>query len=145
MRPILLATLVIATLGQVHAQALLQTPSVQSPERRDVLDAARTKVQSQLGKPVRFKVEQLRLADSWAYLHATMQDAQGQAVSYTGTRYEEADRHGLKSAKYDALLRRVHGRWTVKVDSIGATDVPWTSWSRDHGAPSTLFGDNSSP
>lgn len=142
MRPILFAILLtVATPVGVHAQ----TSSVASPDRQGILDAAHAKVQSQLGKPVRFKVETLRLADNWAFLHATMQDAHGQPVSYAGTRYEDADRHGMKSAKYDALLQRVHGQWTVSVDSIGATDVPWTSWSQEYGAPPAIFGDTSQP
>lgn len=140
MRSTLPICLLIAVwLGDVQAQDRTQTPATPSAERRDVLDAARAQVQAQLGKPVRFEVKQLRRVDDWALLHAAMQDEHGQTISYAGTRYEAADRRGQKSASYDALLQRQHGRWTVRVDSIGATDVPWTNWSHGYGAPPALF------
>ncbi len=127
-------------LGFAHAPTNASSSLADQRERRAVLDAARAHAQAQLReRPVRFLVKQWRRSGDWIFLHAAMQDPQGQPISYADTRYEAADRRGQKSADYDALLQRRPGRWYVRVDSIGATDVPWTNWGRDYGAPPELF------
>jgi hypothetical protein len=142
MRPILLAALLAtATMSAVCAQTAPPASATESSERQSVLDAARIQVQAQLGKPVRLEVQRLRLIDNWAFMHAKMKDPRGQPISYAGTRYEDASQRGQKSTSYDVLLQRKQGQWTVQVDSIGATDVPWTDWSSRYGAPSGLFDD----
>lgn len=145
LHPLVFAGLLFVTGGSaLHAQQQADSPAIGTSARKELLDAARTSVQTQLHKSVRFAVKQLRQADGWAFLHAALLDADNRPLSYAGTAYAAADRHGLKSGSYDALLRLEHGHWTVRVDRIGATDVPWTNWGRDYGAPATLFADDAS-
>jgi hypothetical protein len=142
MRPFLIAGLMMAVaFGGARAQDLTNGTAASSPAHRSVLNAARAKAQQQLGKRVRFDIKQFQVIGEWAFLHAGMLDPNGQPISYAGTRFEDADRHGQKSSNYDALLKHESGRWTVRVDSVGATDVPWTGWSHDYGAPAKLFDD----
>lgn len=142
MRPILLAAiLATAEISNVWAHGAPHAFAIESSERQSVLDAAGSRVQAQLGKPVRFEVERLQLLDNWAFMHAKMKDLGGQPISYAGTRYEDAARRGQKSSSYDVLLQRKQGHWTVQADSMGATDVPWTDWSSRYGAPPELFDD----
>lgn len=139
-RALLFAGLLFVTCGSaLHAQQRADSPAIDTSERRELLDAARVSVQTQLHKPVRFAVKQLRQVDGWAFLHASLLDAHDRPISYADTPYAAADRQGQKSGSYDALLRLEHGRWTVRIDRIGATDVPWTNWSRDYAAPAALF------
>ena len=140
MRPFLMTGLMIAmSCSGVRAQDVAKDSAATAPAHRDVLDAARAKAQQQLGKPVRFDLKQFQLSGDWAFVHAGMLDTNGQPISYAGTRFAEADSHGQKSSNYDALLHHAKGRWSVRVDSVGATDVPWTNWSHDYGAPAKLF------
>jgi hypothetical protein len=142
MRPFLIAGLMMAVaFGGVRAQDITNGTAATSPAHRSVLNAARAKAQQQLGKRVRFDIKQFQVIGDWAFLHAGMLDPNGQPISYAGTRFEDADRRGQKSSNYDALLKHEGGRWTVRVDSVGATDVPWTGWSHDYGAPAKLFDD----
>ncbi|MBE1160898.1 hypothetical protein [Dyella acidiphila] len=144
MRPILLAILLVpAVTGEVCAQTAPPASAVASSERLGVLEVAGNSAQTQLGKPVHFEVQRLRVLGDWAFLHARMQGPNGQPISYAGTRYEDASRHGQKSANYDALLQRKQGQWSVQAEAIGATDVPWTDWSHRYGAPSSLFDEGS--
>lgn len=136
----LMAGLMSAVPGRVlHAQDIANGTIATSPAHRSVLNAARAKAQEQLGKRVRFDIRQFQVIGDWAFLHAGMLDPNGQPISYAGTRYADADQHGQKSSNYDALLQHTNGHWTVRVDSVGATDVPWTGWSHDYGAPAKLF------
>lgn len=113
--------------------------AVTGEARRAILDAARAPVHDTLRKPVRFKVEQLNVQGDWAFLYADMQDDQGRPIDFAGTSLAEAASHGALSKSYAVLLKRTDGRWIVVVKSIGPTDVVWADWSRQHGAPQTLF------
>jgi len=137
--------LLFVTIGSaLHAQQRPDSSAVGASERKELLDAARASVQTQLHKPVRFAVKQLRQMAGWAFLHASLLDPNDRPISYADTAYATADRHGQKSGTYVALLRLEHGRWIVRVDRIGATDVPWTNWSRDYAAPAALFAGDAS-
>lgn len=107
--------------------------------RDAILDAARQPAASALAKPVRFKVEQLKVSGDWAFLFAEMQGESGRPIDYTGTKLAEAAAHGAVSRSYAALLKRKDGTWTVVDHAIGPTDLIWAGWSKHHGAPPALF------
>ena len=115
------------------------TPAVGTAERRDILAAARTPVEEELGQPVRFRIDRLRVVDGWAFLLAVPEDPQGQPLDYSRTPYAEAQREGMFDDGIVALLQSRNGSWTPVVHVIGATDVPWVTWADDHGAPQVLF------
>lgn len=115
--------------------------AVQGGDRAAILDAARAPVVEALHKPVRFKVEQIKVQDGWAFLYADMQDDHGRPIDYAGTDMADAAAHGAVSRSYAALLKRNADGWTVVTKAIGPTDVAWADWPTAHGAPPALFKD----
>jgi len=118
----------------------LAAPTVEDRAMRTaLLDVARKPVSAALGKPVLFKVRQLRSAGRWAFLLADMEERSGAPLSYAGTPRADAAAHGMVSHAYAALLRQEAKGWTVVAHAIGPTDVAWENWSEDYGAPESLF------
>jgi hypothetical protein len=126
-------------IGTVVAGILASTAPVSSAERVAMLDTARRPVARQLGKPVKFLVRTLNRDGDWAFLVATMQDAQGRPISYAGTPLASAEAEGMISKDYVALLQRSGGRWRVVDQAVGPTDVAWEGWAARYGAPAGLF------
>ena len=120
---------IVATNSDVHDHAL----------RAALLDAARAPVAQALGKPILFKVRQLRTAGRWAFLLADMEERGGAPLSYAGTPQAEAAEQGMMSRVYAALLRKDGAVWTVVDHAIGPTDVAWEGWGAKYGAPHALF------
>jgi hypothetical protein len=65
----------------------------------------------------------------------------GQPFSFAGTTYAAAEAEGFidGGGTTYALLRREAGVWTVKAFAVGPTDVPWTTWPEEYGAPPALM------
>lgn len=144
-RPLFLILSSFMAVTTMHAQATIQTPEPGSTERKAILAAAHAGAQKALGKPVEFVVKLLRQQGDWAFLRATMQEPDGQPLSYVGTPFEAADARGQKSANYDALLRREADHWTVRDQAVGPTDVEWALWQEAHDAPAALFTPSENP
>lgn len=108
-------------------------------DSRAILALAYGAVDKKLGKPVTLDVRQLQSLDDWAFLRAYMTGSHGEALSYEGTSYADSAAAGGVSQTYVALLRQQHGAWKIVVDRVGPTDVIWETWSKDYGAPATLF------
>jgi hypothetical protein len=120
--------------------ATMASPEVHDPALRSaLLDAARAPVAQALGKPVLFKVRQLRAAGRWAFLLADMEEKGGAPLSYAGTSRAEAAAQGMVSRAYAALLQREGDHWKVVDSAIGPTDVAWEGWPAKYGAPDALF------
>ena len=107
--------------------------------RAALLEAARAPATKELGKAPKFRVEQLRHEGEWAFLLATMEEADGKPFDYRGTPLAEAAGQGFVSRTYAALLRRGAGGWEVVAKAIGPSDVAWEGWSKQYGAPAGLF------
>ena len=107
--------------------------------RAALLEAARAPVTKELGKAPKFRVDQLRRDGDWAFLLATMQDADGKPFDYRGTPLAGAAGQGFVSRTYAALLRRGPGGWEVVARAIGPSDVAWEGWSKQYGAPAAVF------
>jgi hypothetical protein len=129
--PLLVA---VASIGAVEPYAMIDQET-----RAALLEAARAPVTKELGKTPKFRVDQLHSDGDWAFLLATMQDANGQPFDYRGTPLAEAAQQGFVSRTYAALLRRGAGGWEVVVKAIGPGDVAWEGWSKQYGAPPALF------
>ena len=122
--------------------ALLMTQATDVTDRAlrsTLLDEARAPVVTELGKPVLFRVHNLKRHGEWAFLHADMEDRDGRPVSYAGTARAEAAQRGFMSRSYAALLRRDERGWSVVAHAIGPTDLAWEGWSSTYGAPPELF------
>ena len=109
-------------------------------ERAALLEAARAPAGAALGKTPKFRVEQLQRDGDWAFLLATMEEADGRPFDFTGTPLADAAKQGMVSRSYAALLRRKAGGWEVVAKAIGPSDVAWEDWPRRYGAPAKLFG-----
>jgi hypothetical protein len=136
-----LPALLLLSLTAMNATAQsIQTPAAGSPERKALLDAARAPLERRLHQPVLFVVDRLSQSGDWAFLQAHMQGTGGRPLDFAGTEFAEAAAQGGMSHIYAALLQRKAGHWTVKTEAIGPTDVAWTNWAQDAGAPAALIG-----
>lgn len=141
MQRVFLSVLLSAmTMTALSAQDVT-TPAAGSAERKQLLDVVRAPLEQRLHRQVRFVVEQLKVSGDFAFLRAAMQDADGRPVSYVGTEFEGAADAGLMSKDYVALLRRSGGAWSIQAERIGPSDVAWTTWAKDYGAPDAIFAE----
>lgn len=118
------------------------TPAAVRPRRselRKILNALRAPVEKELKPPVLFKVDHIRTHDGWAFMTGVPQRPGGKAVDYRRTRYAQQVKDGAFDDWICALLRKRNGRWAVVRYAIGATDVVWDGWDREHKAPRAIF------
>ncbi|WP_150125444.1 hypothetical protein [Sphingomonas sp. LM7] len=113
--------------------------TIDQDARAALLEAARAPVRAELGKAPKFRVDQLHREGDWAFLLATMQEADGSPFDYSGTPLGDAAKQGFVSRTYAALLRHKAGGWEVVAKAIGPGDVAWEDWPKRYGAPAQLF------
>lgn len=128
---------IIALCASVFAQTY--TPKAGSLERKALMEALRLPVEKELNKKVVFKVDHLKIQGDWAFMRGVPQQPNGKAMDYRGTPYQEAIKEGMFDDGICALLRKDQGKWKVITYQIGATDVPWVTWSEEHKAPAIIF------
>ena len=133
---LLLAVFASAT---VLAQRGPTEPPRGSLERKAIMDALRAAVLPQLKQNVIFEVSHLQVQDGYAFLIGVPRRADGTAIDYRGTKYQEAINEGMFDDWIYALLARVDGRWRTLDFGIGATDVAWLELIGKHGAPHAIF------
>jgi len=121
------------------AQTLSYTPKANSAERKLILDALRSPVESELKKTVLFKVDHLKALGEWAFMRGVPLRPDGKKMDYKGTPYEEAIKEGIFDDWICALLRREKGKWRVVIYTIGATDVAYEGWDEEYKAPKEIF------
>jgi hypothetical protein len=123
----------------VSAQSAAYTPKPSSIERKQILDALRSPVESELRRAVVFKVDHLKLQSGWAFMRGVPQRPDGKRVDYKGTPYEEAIKEGAFDDWICALLHKEKGKWRVVKYVIGATDVAYEGWDKEFKAPAGIF------
>ncbi|MCB1486905.1 MAG: hypothetical protein KDJ88_05535 [Bauldia sp.] len=134
----LMAILVVsATAGSVRAE--VTTPPRGSPLRAAILDGLRPMVEAEVGAPVEFVVEDLRVIGEWAFAYVTPQRPGGGEIFYVYTRYQAAVDEGMFDDQVYALLRETPAGWLVYEYRLGATDVPWLEWGRLYPVPWEVF------
>ena len=121
------------------AQETVYTPAAGSGERKAIMDTLRVPVERELKQKVVFKVDHLKVRSDWAFIRGVSEQPGGKAIDYRDTRYREAIEQGVFDDWFCALLRRQGGKWKVVVYSIGATDVVYEGWDKEHKAPSEIF------
>lgn len=129
----------LAGLAVVAAVSTGVTDVTDKAARAALLDTAREPVSAALGKPVLFRVKQLRQGGDWAFLLADMEERGGRPIDYAGTPRADAAARGYATRLYAALLHRTDGRWSVAAHAIGPTDVAWEGWAARYGAPPGIF------
>ena len=115
------------------------TPKPNSIERKQILDALRSEVEAELKESVVFKVDHLKVQNSWAFMRGVPQRPDGKRMDYKGTAYEEAIKEGIFDDWVCALMKKEEGKWRVVSYAIGATDVVYEGWDKEYKAPTEIF------
>ncbi|MCW3848657.1 hypothetical protein OF829_15585 [Sphingomonas sp. LB-2] len=120
----------------VPAAAQAQT----APQRAELLDALRIVIAKDLGQPVKFVVDDLRVRTDWAFIVAHPQTPAGAPIDFSKTRYAEQQEEGvLDGDTIYALLQRRAGKWVVVAFMIGPTDVGWLDWRETYHVPAGVI------
>lgn len=117
----------------------LHSPVAGSAERTAILDALRGPVEAELEQPVVFKVNLIRAQGEWAFVRATPLQPGGNRIDYLNTKFREQVENGAFDDSVDALVKYTNGSWQPVIYVIGATDVAWSLWPQEYGAPEALF------
>jgi len=94
-------------------------------ERGRILTALRIIVRKGLKKPMRMKVDRLKVQSGWAFSYGVPHQTGGKLMNYKGTPRQEAVSLGGFDDWFCALLHEQHERWQVVTYSIGAPDVAY--------------------
>ncbi|MBC7767808.1 MAG: hypothetical protein H7124_03405 [Phycisphaerales bacterium] len=119
-------------------------PAAPSPEAasQELLDALTPVVAADIGQPVAFTIETVRVENEWAWLVVQPQAPGGGAIDWARTKYDVQAAEGVLDGGGTtyALLKRENGQWRVLEFVIGPTDVAYGNWPERHGAPAGLMG-----
>jgi hypothetical protein len=141
MRAIALKALLVAAAVTLPAAASAQVdqPAQGSPQRAAILDALRGRTVGELGGPIEFIVNDIRVLGEWAFVEVHPQRPGGGEIFYTYTRYQAAWDAGALDQVVTALLRETPAGWLVYEYDFGATDVVWQPWMTMYPVPSEVF------
>lgn len=112
------------------------TPKPGSPERKQISEEIRRVVESELKKPVLFRIDALKVRNGWAFLRGVPLE---KSMDYRGTPYEASIEAGTFDDWICALLHEEGNRWQVVAHAIGTTDVPFANWAERYRAPPGIF------
>ena len=132
--------LMLLALASSYAETMF-TPEPGSPLRKTLMNSLRQPIMAILNQSVVFKVDWLQVKDGWAFMRGRPFQPNGSPVDYSNTPYQEAIYAGLFDDWFCALLQQEQkDEWKVVVYAIGATDVVYEPWPKEHGAPREIFG-----
>lgn len=131
--------LAAALLAPASAFAQVETPVPGSAVRAAILDALRGRTIGELGGPIEFVVNDIRVLGEWAFVDAHPQRPGGGPIFYTYTRYQAAWDAGALDQVVVALLRETPAGWLVYEYDFGATDVVWMPWMEIYPVPPEVF------
>jgi hypothetical protein len=101
------------------------TPKPGSPERKQISGELRKVVESELKKPVRFRIDALKVRNGWAFLRGVLLNKSGKPMDYRGTPYQES----IEAGTFDDRLR---ARCCTRKETDG-------KWWRMPSAPPTCL------
>jgi len=124
----LLAILLTLTIG-LTASALAAPKEVPqgSDLRSSLFDLARTTVEHEAGRAVKFAGSMKRLGD-WAFFNGQIVNASGKPILIGPA----------ESADTAILWKIVDSEWQMITCAVGITDVAYASWPDEYGAPAAL-------
>lgn len=129
---VLLICLTILSQAAPAAAQTFHSPGPGSAERRALLNAVRPEVERQLGAPVEFVVDTLRVGGGWAFAVLQPQRPGGGRISPPrGAEFYD----GVTTY---AVLRATGAGWSAAMVAVGPTDVPYVVFCEE--APRGLFG-----
>lgn len=121
-------------------------PAAEAPNpQRDAMTAALApRVEAEIGQPVAFTVNVMRVQNDWGWLVAQPWTPDGTQIDWSQTRYAQRATDGVLDGGGTtyALLKRENGQWRVVDVAIGPTDVAYADWAERYGAPDNLMQTN---
>jgi hypothetical protein len=105
-------------------------PAKGSAERQAILDAIRPIAEWDIGGPVIFVVETLRVEGDKAFAVLEPKNPDGSEIDLARIALvarDGIDAENLDGVRIDALFTRSGGQWVAVLHQIGATDA-WYSW-----------------
>ncbi len=135
---VILASALLLVRGAALA-AGIHTPRPGSVERKQIIAALRRVVERELARPVRFRIDAIRVSDRWAFLRGVPLEKSGTRMDYRGTPYQSRIEAGTFDDWICALLQKDGQRWRVVEHELGATDAPFVDWAARHRAPVEIF------
>jgi hypothetical protein len=96
-------------------------------------------VAAEVGAPVEFVVNQMRVLGEWAFVILEPQRPGGGKIEYVYTKYQGAVENDMFGGDAIALLRQTPKGWLVYEYVMGATDVPWVEWPNYYPVPAEIF------
>ena len=100
----------------------LYEPLKGDPERQALLDLVRRNVEDQLGRPVEFLVETLRVKDDWAFAILQPVRVGGGVIDMDDTRLKDSEQ-AFDGLRTEVIWRKTGGEWTLGQYALGATDL----------------------
>jgi hypothetical protein len=126
-------------LGAAAPDPKLHSVKDGTPESKAILNALRVPVEQKLGQKVLFVVDGVTVQDGFAFVAGRPVQPSGADIDYAGTPYAEQVQAGAFDDAIYALVRWTGGSWKVLTYNIGATDVAWSPWAAEYGAPAAIF------
>jgi hypothetical protein len=137
---VIVTVVVVASAALIdEAAAQVMAPARGSPLRAAILDGVRPMVEAEVGAPVEFVVNDMRVLGEWAFVDLAPQRPGGGAIEYVYTRYQAAVDAGAFDNNVVALLRFTPSGWLVYQYALGATDVAWYGWWDYYPVPHEVF------
>lgn len=115
MKYLFLACLVL-TFQLVYGQKekLNLAKAVSNPERKQILEALKTKLTAPLKLKPKMLVNQLSVKNGFAYYAGEVRNEGGQEIDFRKTVFREAVEEGMfDGPRTNALLKKVKGKWKV--------------------------------
>ena len=134
----LLTTLVALAAPLLVTAEPVRTPAPGTTERAAIMNGLRPLIENDMGKPIEFVVGSIKVADGFAFIRVTPQRPGGGAIAIRETIYS-ADAEMMGGLVTYALLQQRGSAWSVLSYVVGPTDVAWTPWADQFGAPQSIF------
>ncbi|MCU0881601.1 MAG: hypothetical protein MUF14_02905 [Hyphomonadaceae bacterium] len=116
----------------MSSNALAQSPATVTPGpgsvlRRTLLNALRPVIIADLGAPIEFVVDGIRVAGNRAFVQVNAQRPGGRSIDLAQTPMaRRVDPSLIDGTRIEAFMVRRNGRWSVDEHAVGSTDV-WFS------------------
>lgn len=107
--------------------------------KKAALDALAAPIAKKLTIPTQLALSDYQTYANYAFVVATPQQTNGQAMDYTKTPFKTQYNAGSFADGVFGLLKYENGNWKVIDYSLGATDVPFGCWWKEHNVPKALF------
>lgn len=139
-----LVAIMVAVLAMPVAAQAQTTPTrtigIGDPSRAQLLDTLRAAIGKDLGQPVRFIIDEMRVQRDSAFVVAHPRTPAGAAIDFSRTHYAERPEAGVMDGDtIYALLQRRGGVWAVVTFMIAPTDMGWMDWQDTYHTPAGLI------